>query len=107
MHIGIDFLASFEKVRKIELICLHARYVCSCVYLFDLVLSPPPCQVSEADSKRDVRDAISLRCLPLSLSQVVEEAKALSKKAKQSLQISSSPPVLLKISENGSSSKSL
>ena len=50
MHIGIDFLASFEKVRKIELICLHARYVCSCVYLFDLVLSPPPCQVSEADS---------------------------------------------------------
>ena len=110
MHIGIDFLASFEKVRKIELICLHARYVCSCVYLFDLVLSPPPCQVSEADSKRDVRDAISLRCLPLSLflkTQVVEEAKALSKKAKQSLQISSSPPVVLKISENGSSSKSL
>ena len=40
-------------------------------------------------------------------TQVVEEAKALSKKAKQSLQISSSPPVLLKISENGSSSKSL
>ena len=46
--------------------------------------------------------------LPLFLkTQVVEEAKALSKKAKQSLQISSSPPVLLKISENGSSSKSL
>ena len=42
--------------------------------------------------------------LPLFLkTQVVEEAKALSKKAKQSLQISPRlAPVLLKISENGS-----
>ena len=76
MHIGIDFLASFEKVRKIELICLHARYVCSCVYLFDLVLSPPPCQVSEADSN------VMSEMLYLSSSSGSREqaAKALSKK---------------------------